>query len=265
MFEFGLRFFLRQKVLEPLVAGQWWHPRYFRWRSELKKFPELDNETTAAAMRSVRYSPCAARFLKEDGTQHLLNHNLTQQSLVLDVGSYTGEWTREIYARYQPRILAFEPVTQFYLEMKSAFADQPKVSVYNFGLSDSNRKASMDVCGMGSSEFSSGKGWQTVEVEIRDVLAVFQELQIEAVDVLKINIEGGEFPLLERMLECNLLARCNKIMVQFHKYVLPTRQAIRWREKLVTEIERTHAPIFSFPFLWEGWLLRQPGRAGASS
>jgi FkbM family methyltransferase len=259
MIDHGLRPGLRQRLLASLASGRWWHPHYFRWRWDLLKHPEFDNGYCASIMRSLRYSPFAASFFKEAGPQRLLDHELTPQSLVLDVGAYTGEWSREIYQRYEPRILAFEPMPQFYMAMKAAFADQPKVSVYNFGLSDSDRKVSMDLCGMGSSEFSSSRGLHAAEVTIRDVLAVFQELQIEAVDVLKINIEGGEFPLLERMLECNLLSRCNKIMVQFHKYVLPTRRAIDWRERLVCEIEKTHAPIFKYPFVWEGWNRRQPG------
>lgn len=249
----GLRFFLRYRLLEPIQAGQWWHPRYFRWRSELKDYPHLDTEMCAAIMRALRYSPAAARFLREDGSRHLVDHDLTAQSLVLDVGAYTGEWSQEIYTRYQPRIVAFEPAPQFYQQMHEAFLDRPKVSVYKFGLSNSNRKTSMDLRGLGTSEFSSGRGVETIEVEMRDVLTVFEELQIEEVDLLKVNIEGGEFPLLERMLERNLIARCNKIIVQFHKHLLPTRQAIQWREKLVNQIERTHAPIFSYPFVWEGW------------
>jgi FkbM family methyltransferase len=257
MFEFGLRFFLRQKLLEPVAAGRWWHPRYFRWRSELRRFPELDTPLNRSIMHALQYAPSGTRYLQDDGARFLVEHDLNSDSLVMDVGAYIGEWSRAIHDRYRARVLAFEPVPQYCLQMERAFAGLPGISVHNFGLSDSNRQASMAVFGLGTSEYTPSRGFPTVTVQIRDVQAVFEELAIDTVDVLKINIEGGEFPLLERMLACRLIPRCRKILVQFHTQFLPTRQSIRWRERLVREIETTHAPVFSYPFFWEGWSLRQ--------
>jgi hypothetical protein len=79
--------------------------------------------------------------------------------------------------------MAFEPVPHFYHQMSEAFASEPKVSVHNFGLSDANRTVPMELRAMGTSEFSIGKGHKEIDVDMRDVRTVFEDLHIEALTV----------------------------------------------------------------------------------
>ena len=74
---------------------------------------------------------------------------------------------------------------------------------------------------LGSSVFSDTSGKKGVpwaEVEIKDISTVWKSLALDRVDFMKINIEGAEFPLLERMIECNLLRKVDCFLIQFHEW-----------------------------------------------
>ena len=56
--------------------------------------------------------------------------------------------------------------------------------------------------------------------EIEDIETItFDKIEIEKIDLLKINIEGAEYDLLEDMIKKNLVSKCNNIQVQFHTFI----------------------------------------------
>jgi hypothetical protein len=85
-------------------------------------------------------------------------------------------------------------------------------------------------------------------VSVRDV-AKFVEMFPE-VHLLKLNVEGEEYPVLERMLERGLLARVRDLQVQFHRTVPDCDlRYIGVRAGL----ERTHHLTYEYPWVWENW------------
>jgi hypothetical protein len=75
---------------------------------------------------------------------------------------------------------------------------------------------------------------------------------------MKINIEGGEFELLERLIETGLIATIENLQVQFHNFEVgaPKRMA-----ELQAALGRTHTPTYQYEFVWENWA-RRTDRAG---
>ncbi|MFH1247258.1 MAG: hypothetical protein V1644_02660 [Candidatus Micrarchaeota archaeon] len=61
---------------------------------------------------------------------------------------------------------------------------------------------------------------------------------------------GGEFELLKRMLEQNLIARCKNIQVQFHDFYPNAREL---RDELRTELAKTHELTYDYYFVMENW------------
>jgi len=86
------------------------------------------------------------RWFRDDGDSTLrIAYSLTQNSIVFDVGGYLGEWSQKIIERYDPYVFIFEPVPKFYSLIKAKFEQNPKVSVYNFGLSDRDKNAKISI------------------------------------------------------------------------------------------------------------------------
>ena len=55
------------------------------------------------------------------------------------------------------------------------------------------------------------------EIEIVDMQDWINRREINKIALIKINIEGGEYELLDRLIETNLIEKIEDIQVQFHE------------------------------------------------
>lgn len=253
---------LREKfngLTSSIRAGWLWHPDYFRWRREAGRFPSTIGAVPFTISKALLYRRSAGEFFKDSGGELLLRHDLGPQSLVLDVGAYIGDWTAEIVSRYRSEVIAFEPLPFYYGALVRRFEQTKQVRVRRYGLAEASGPSSMGMAQMGSSEFLKK---DPVRVIMRDVAAVFEELVGREVALMKVNIEGGEYKLLERMIQQDLLPRVCKLMVQFHEQWPSPEESGPWRQSLVERIELTHQPEFKYPFVWECWVRKPPIAAG---
>jgi FkbM family methyltransferase len=179
-------------------------------------------------------------------------YDLTPDSMVLDVGGYRGAWTREIVRRYRPYVHCFEPVPSFARDLERQFAGEPKVAVHAFGLADRDCVQTIMQAADASSTFI-GRGIP-VTAEFRDVAGFFSDAHLDEIALMKINIEGGEYPLLLRMIEKDLVSRCRDIQVQFHEFA---PDAHRQRETIREALARTHVVTYEYAFVWENWRRRR--------
>jgi FkbM family methyltransferase len=173
---------------------------------------------------------------------------LTSESIVFDVGAYTGDYAAEIGSRYRCRVEAFEPIEAYADLAREAVADLAQVTVHTFGLSDRTKTLDMTVEGLGSSAFRSGS--DSVPASFRDVSEVISDARCAQIDLIKINVEGGEYEILPRLIETRQIEICNFILVQFHLI----RNGDRDRYSAVaTGLSKTHRLAWRFPFIWELW------------
>jgi hypothetical protein len=78
---------------------------------------------------------------------------------------------------------------------------------------------------------------------------------------MKINIEGGEYELLEHLINSGLVSRIRRMQIQFHDFV---PDAVARRARLVEALARSHRQSWSYYFVWEEWLLRDDDGIGAN-
>ncbi len=186
-----------------------------------------------------------ANWYKDDGDNTLtVNYPLTENSLVFDVGGYQGDWSARIAQKYNPFILIFEPVKSFYEATKARFENSPKVGVFNFGLGARNEEVKISLEGYGSHVCSSSDDSETV------LMCDVAQIIIYPVDLISINIEGGEYDLLSRMLKTGVVERCRNIQVQFHN-TYPDCEKLR--RDIREGLSKTHTEIYNYPFVWESW------------
>lgn len=193
------------------------------------------------------------RWHRDHGDDVLrVEYPLDSHSMVIDVGGYRGEWAQTIVDRYGCTVHVFEAIPTFASEIEDRFRGSPKVTTHDFGLSDDDRVVFMSLAADGSSAFRPGD--QGVDARLRDVNSVMQECGIGEIDLIKINIEGGEYPLLRRMLDCGIAQRCRDIQVQFH---LGYPDALRLRDEIRRDLQRTHELTYDYYFVWENWRRRR--------
>lgn len=175
---------------------------------------------------------------------------LTKESVVLDCGGYHGDFARFTAQKYHCRILTFEPVSRFHKLIRDL--QIPGMRLYNFGLSNKAGQAEFGIQNDSSGMYVAGTEKETVQ--LIDVASIFSDFA-DRVDVMKINIEGGEYAVLERMLECDLVKRVNNFQIQWHNYGLedgPESWTER-RRRIIGRLLDTHRITWETPPIWENY------------
>jgi FkbM family methyltransferase len=200
------------------------------------------------------YHQNVRKWFEIEGDKSLrVNYDLDDKSLVLDVGGYEGQWSSEIFSRYCCRILIFEPVPHFAARITTRFARNPKITVFPFGLASQTMDTGIAVNGDGSSVFRRYKGVVEYPIKLIAAKVFFEQNQLGLVDLMKINIEGGEYELLEHLIDTGLISRIQQLQVQFHNFV-PNAEARM--HSIQKRLEQTHVLTYQYSFVWENWALK---------
>ncbi|HET8926150.1 MAG TPA: FkbM family methyltransferase [Candidatus Acidoferrum sp.] len=218
-------------------------------------------EAWAAWVRREPYALAHWRWRLDGGDETLrLAYALEPRSVVLDVGGFSGDWAASVVERYRCSVLVFEPIPEHFDTLRKRLGGVQGVDLYPFGLSDRTERRAMAVLGNGSSAFRTSGPARTVRVPLVDIAEFWSDRGLAHVDLLKVNIEGGEFPLLERMLDTGLTRRCANIQVQFHA---DYPDAVERRESIRARLAKTHELTWDYFFVWENWRVLQAA-AGAA-
>jgi len=177
-----------------------------------------------------------------------LDYPLGPDSMVVDVGGYQGQWASDIYARFRCRVLVFEPVPEFARLLAERFVFNDDVEVLQLGLAGRSRREDMLLSGDASSACRSGG--RRLSADIVEAGAYFEHRRISGIDLMKVNIEGGEYELLEHLLDTGWVGRIDHLQIQFHDFAQNAEARMASIRRLLAESHRcawSHAPF------WESW------------
>ncbi len=192
------------------------------------------------------------KWFRDQGDKSLrLNYDLDENSMVFDLGGYEGQWTSDIFSRYCCAIHVFEPVADFANQIADRFRRNKKIRVHNYGLANENKTVRLSVNEDGSSAFKDGEN--VIEIKLIKALDFFARHNISQIDLMKINIEGGEYELLDHLIESGFIKNIRNVQVQFHDFVPDAERRMR---RIQTELEKTHRLTYQYLFVWENWILK---------
>lgn len=177
------------------------------------------------------------------------DYPLTADSVVLDVGAYHGTFSEGISQKYRCRVYAFEPVAAFYEIAKARLTN---VVLHNFGIGPKDVRLPIAVAGDWTSLHLLSTVKKHEDVDIKSVDWVFDLLLGgKPVDLMKINIEGAEYDLLDAMLDRGLMPRVGHLQVQFHTYGGGELGAVARRLAIRERLVKTHDEQWCADFVWE--------------
>ena len=183
---------------------------------------------------------------------HRVNYDLSKDSLVFDIGGFKGEWSHTISKKYNCDIYIFEPVKTFFDQIKNKFKDNKKIKVYNLGLYSETKEEFISVAGDSSSHVNQKSG-NSEKIQLQNVVEFLKEKNVSYVDLAKINIEGAEYDLINKLIDNNVITVFNNLQVQFHNFIPDaTSKLLDIRSKL----EKTHELTYCYDFVWENWKLK---------
>lgn len=179
------------------------------------------------------------------------NYKLGTKDTVLDLGGYRGEWTDRIVSRYGSAAHVFEPVPSYYESIALRFESNPKVQAHCCGLAGAEGTIALSLEEDASSAWKQSS--ELVEGQLQSVERFFAETDLSEIALCKINIEGGEYELLECLLDTGLIDRFRNLQIQFHTFV-PDAEARM--AAIQDRLQATHKMTYHFPFVWENWQRR---------
>jgi len=198
------------------------------------------------------YSKPIFDWFKDDALKLMYDHDLCENSFVVDVGGYTGQWSREIIEKYNCNIIIYEPIHEYFNQLKENFSKYNNATLLNYGLGNENQQLKVRLRGVQTTTQRSNDESYDDIIEIRDV-AQENDLLNHKIDLISINIEGGEYKLLERMLEVNMLKNVLNIQIQFHEWYPSYIKSKTLRTSIQNQLSKTHELTYCYPFVWENW------------
>ena len=192
-------------------------------------------------------------FRKNNGERLRYSYTFDKQDIVFDIGGFRGEFAEQIYRSSPCKIFVFEPVLEHFNFLTEKFAGNLDIRLFNFGLDAKNQKIEIALSS-NSSSYNRKMGNNNLEtIELKDIVEFLMEDKVDQIALMKINIEGAEYDLLDRLIEKTDLQNIQNLQIQFHDF-FPAAKARR--SKLVKQILLTHESTASFPMVWEFFKVR---------
>ncbi|PWS31684.1 FkbM family methyltransferase [Pedobacter paludis] len=190
------------------------------------------------------------KFQEAGGEQIRFDYDLDQNSIVFDLGGYDGQFASDFFSQYQCEVYIFEVLESFFLEIKKRFIKNKKIKVFNFGLSSEETDLEISMDSVASSVYKKTSNMS--KIHLKKASEFLETHNIGSIDLMKINIEGGEYDLLMHLIESGKIKSIKNLQIQFHDFV---PNAIKKMYTIREELSKTHRPTYLCDFIWENWLL----------
>jgi FkbM family methyltransferase len=217
-----------------------------------KKIVSIGEKISQTQGSQQRIAFEAWRKINGDKTLRL-NYDLSENSIVFDLGGYEGQWSSDIYSMYCCSINIFEPVPEFADNIIKRFSRNRKIHVYDFGLASQTRNALISVCDNSSSIFRPFTDANFLSVPLIRASDYLNEEGIARIDLMKINIEGAEYDLLEHLIDTGWVQRIDNIQIQFHSFAPDAHKRMY---EIQERLELFHQLTYQYLFVWENWKLK---------
>jgi FkbM family methyltransferase len=179
---------------------------------------------------------------------HRLNYDLNENSIVFDLGGYEGWFTEQINNKYKSKIFCFEPIIDYFNLIKEKFIGYNNIIIFPLAVSNNNDQNFIYLNNDSTSMYVVGENRFVINCVTLD--NIMKHCNLNKIDLIKINIEGAEYDLLDYMILNNLIDKCDNIQVQFHNTINDYESRY---DKIKTELEKTHHLTYRYPFVWESW------------
>lgn len=178
-----------------------------------------------------------------------------ENQIIFDLGGHRGDWTQIVLDKYpNATIYVFEPIKEYYHIICERFKEEKNVKIFNFAISNKTYVTEISLEGDKSSMHGDLKTVQKESINVKNITEFLYENKIFFVDLIKINIEGEEYNLLENLINTPELCIFQNYAVQFHTNV--ENHKLR-RNKILDSVKKFYNIIFNVDFVWESWSIKK--------
>ena len=197
----------------------------------------------------------ALEYLREN-RKHDFRHryDILPGDIVFDLGAHKGDWSKQIKSLYPGcEIHCFELLTLYYEDLLEQFMGCDNVTVNSFGLSSCDSVINISADGLSSSAVRHNSDSLCYIGKLMSFEEYTVSKSINKIKLLKINIEGGEYDLLESLVGTQRISQIENIQIQFHNY---GPEYIIRKDKIRQNLSKTHYLTYDYAWTFENWRLQ---------
>lgn len=183
---------------------------------------------------------------------HRLYYDLNKDSVVFDLGGYVGDWAHQIYNLYGCKLFIFEPIKKYFDIIKESFNNNPDVTIMNVAAYDKDTVSYMNMESDASS-LTEVPVENSIEIRTINIVDFIKTKGITSIDLMKINIEGSEYDVLDAMIKNDLHRIVKNFQIQYHRNVANYEQR---RTAITKALSKTHDISYMYEYVWEGWKVK---------
>lgn len=162
---------------------------------------------------------------QEQNLEHIrYEYDLNPGEFCIDIGSYHREWANAMIERYSVQVECFDA-----LDDRAAWVFDGRIDMGGAYYYTSMFMPSNSTC------------------KCEDIAKYLQR----DVAVCKVNIEGGEYQLIDYIIESGAIANIRNLQVQFH--LIEGADAWTAYDLLAKRLSNTHELTWRYEFCWENW------------
>jgi FkbM family methyltransferase len=199
----------------------------------------------------VVVSPHQKRWEDDNGDfTKILDYPIDEDSQVIELGGYIGEWTEKLVNKFNPKLLIIEPIPKFVRELKYKFGDNEKVIIDNSAISTSNKTIQLHVLDSRTSE-SIEVSKNKINANAYNIEHFVEKYNLNKIDLVQVNIECEEYPLLLHWINTDFLNNVRFIQIQFHTFCDDYEK----KYSIISEgLKNLGFEIrYRYDFVWESW------------
>jgi FkbM family methyltransferase len=195
--------------------------------------------------------------------------SLNSSSTVWEVGANIGIFSKVMKKTYNPIMYLFEPVPDMVKGLRTMFQNDERVKIYPWAIARTTEPGFIYMGGINNeaaSIFKSREGvtkdfgkTAPIPIQIKSFKEALLELGFSIenpVTLLQVNIEGGEYDLMDLIIEDGLAPIFKTIQVQYHTDPMPVVDGIYRHCRMQNLLNHTHRVVWDFNYVWERWALR---------
>lgn len=195
-------------------------------------------------------SPIQRWFADNGDKTRRLDYNLDQDSVVFDLGGYEGQFASDIFSRFLCSVYIFEPMSDKIKFIKNRFNKNKSIQIFPFAVSNITKNAKITLNEDSSSIYKTFGKNMTENIQLVDIVDFINKNNIHKIDLMKINIEGSEYDLLDHLIKNDKVKIIDNIQVQFHDIIPMAESRMK---KIQNELLKTHDLTWQYYFVWENW------------
>lgn len=156
---------------------------------------------------------------------HFYANLVNSNSIIVDLGSHLGEFSREVSNLFGCKCYAVEALP--YLCNK--IVETPLIKKFNYAISLTNDAVKFGITD--NPEYNHIDKWavsnviETIIIEGISLETFMRQQHIESIDLLKVDIEGAEIDLFQSMSD-NTIRKIKQLTVEFHDFAFPIAKEV---------------------------------------